>query len=105
RYFQNTTINTNITVIHRKGKYYVKIDGIDMPLYFTNGSKVVKPLYKKGEYYVYKESDIPIIDGKALFKTPYYSLKVDIKEDIFMEIPGAKIPNFPLLFQRVLLPY
>ena len=94
RYFQNTTINTNITIIHRKGKYYVKIDGIDMPLYFTNGGKIVKPLYKKGEYYVYREHDIPIIDEKASFKTPYHLLRVEVKEDIFIEIPGTKIPNF-----------
>jgi len=52
-----------------------------------------------------RERDIPIIDEKASFKTPYHLLRVEVKEDIFMEIPRAKIPNFPLLFQRVLLPY
>lgn len=104
-YFRNQTLNTNITVIHRNGRYYVKIDGIKMPLYFKNDGKVVKPLYRKGKYYVYREGDIKAIDGEAYFETPYYLLKVEIQEDFLSAIPSAEKLKSRLQFHHALFPY
>ncbi|MBC7095456.1 hypothetical protein [Thermococcus sp.] len=103
-YFKNGTVNTNITVIHRKGRYYVKIDNIKMPLYFKKGSKIVKPRYKKGNYYVYYKEDLKVVDGEAYFETPYYLLKVKVKEDFSSEISMPKKLKVHLQFHYVLIP-
>lgn len=104
-YFENKTVNTNITVIHWRGKYYVKISGIKLPLYFTNNGKPITPLYKKGDYYVYREKDLNVRNGTAYFETPYYTLKVEVKEEPFGEVLVFGHFNFHAQFHRALIPY
>ncbi|AIF68886.1 hypothetical protein PAP_02280 [Palaeococcus pacificus DY20341] len=69
---------TSIDVYHYNNKYYVKIGGIQLPLYFTRKNRVVNPITKEGEYYVYE--DLLVIRGKAYFSTPFYVLVVPVIE-------------------------
>ena len=80
KYFMGQLPEAQISIYHYDNRYYVKITGIQMPIYILRKGKPIKPLYHSGDYYVYDENDMSIIGGRVYLKTPYYVLIEDVKE-------------------------